>query len=233
MQYFDFDPSKQLRFSTIGEYAEALRGLFQQAVRRRLRSSHPVGVLVSGGLDSSAILCQASMLRKAGAPEQNCRGVAMTFPRDTPAGEESYLDDLETTHAVEIRRLPVTPFGVHSTFLRHTEVPRLLWDSAFKCASVFKEMRCRVVLDGYYGDQMMHSDAHLVELIRRLRYRQFRREFAALSASMTDVSPSYWRRYFAEALLRDMTPHFLKHVASWLEGTFRPELRPSWYREGL
>ena len=128
-------------------------------------------------------------------------------------------------------RSPLSEFTPHSYVT--PKFPRLLWDSAFRCASVFKEMRCRVVLDGYYGDQMMHSDAHLVDLIRRLRYRQFRREFAALSASMTDVSPSYWRRYFAEALLRDMTPHFLKHVATRLEGTFRPELRPSWYREAF
>ena len=74
VQYFDFDPTRQLRLSSIGEYAEALRALFQQAVQRRLRSSHPVGVLVSGGLDSSAILCQATLLKKAGEPVQDCVG---------------------------------------------------------------------------------------------------------------------------------------------------------------
>jgi asparagine synthetase B (glutamine-hydrolysing) len=92
-----------------------------------------------------------------------------------------------------------------------------------------REHGCRLALNGHYGDQMMHSEAHLVKLSRRLRYFQFRREFAALAESMTDVNPSYWRKYFLEALLRDLTPRFLKPLARRLDGVLRSDQRPFWY----
>ncbi len=229
VQYFDFDPSRQLRYGSIGEYAGALRALFQQAVRRRLRSSHPVGVLVSGGLDSSAILCQASVLKKAGAPVQDCVGVAMTFPRGTPADEEHFLDDIEVTQGIEIRRSHVTSYQFQERFLRDTEVPRLQWDSMSGCMSLSQEMGCRVVIDGYYGDQMMHSSTHLVKLARGLRYFQFRREFAALAASTTDMDARTWRQYFRQALLRDLIPPFLKPMVRRLDGIMHSGQRPAWY----
>ena len=230
---FDFDPSRLLRLSSIGEYAEALRVLFQQAVKRRLRSSHPVGVLVSGGLDSSAILSQAVLLKKAGASVQDCVGVAMTFPRGTPANEEHFLDDIETAYGLKIERLRAASLRFPEEFLHYDEVPRFHWDVVFECMSLAEKQGCRVILDGHYGDHMMHSDAYLVELARRLRWFQFRREFAALAASMTDAAPSAWGPYFREALLRDITPAFLKPMARRLDGILRPEQRPSWYSKSF
>jgi asparagine synthase (glutamine-hydrolysing) len=233
VQYFDFDASRQLRYGSIGEYAEALRALFEQAVRRRLRSSHSVGVMVSGGLDSSAILCQASLLKRAGAPMQDCVGAAMTFSRGTTADEEHFLDDIETAYHLRIQRLRVASLRFPEDFLCHTEVPRFHWDTVFDCMSLAGNLGCRIVINGNYGDQMMHSDVHLVELARRLRYFQFRREFAALAASMADVEPFALKQHFREALLRDLTPCFLKPMARRLDGILRPDQRPSWYSEGF
>jgi len=233
VQYFDFDPSQQIRYGSLGEYSEALRALFEQAVRRRLRSSHPVGVMVSGGLDSSAILCQASLLKRSGVPVKTCVGVAMTFPRGTPADEEHFLDDIESMHDLTIQRLRIESLGFPEEFLYYDEVPRFHWDAVFECIRVAGRQGCRVVLDGHYGDHMMHSDAHLVELARRLRWLEFRREFAALAASMTDADPSHWRPYFRQALLRDITPAFMKPMARWIDAILHSDSRPLWYDKGF
>ena len=152
----------------------------------------------------------------------------MTFPR-SPADEEHFLDDIETLHDLKIRRLRATSLRFPEEFLYSDEVPRFHWDVVFDCMSLAGKQGCRVILDGHYGDHMMHSDAHLVELARRLRYSQFRREFAALAASMTDVNAFAWGPYFRQALLRDITPAFLKPIARRLEGILHPEQRPCWY----
>ena len=55
-EHWAFDPAQQIRYRSFAEYSECFRLLFEQSVRRRLRSAHPVAVAVSGGVDSSAIL---------------------------------------------------------------------------------------------------------------------------------------------------------------------------------
>ena len=59
----------------IGEFnqetADRFRELFQQSVRLRLRADVPVGSCLSGGLDSSSIVCESSrQLREQGAEER-------------------------------------------------------------------------------------------------------------------------------------------------------------------
>ncbi len=57
--YWSFDFRSRLRYKTDAEYEEQFRHLFRQAVRRRLRADSPVLSELSGGLDSSSIVCMA------------------------------------------------------------------------------------------------------------------------------------------------------------------------------
>ena len=53
-------PAREVRFARDEEYAEALRELLDRVVRDQLRSATPVGVSLSGGLDSSAVAATAA-----------------------------------------------------------------------------------------------------------------------------------------------------------------------------
>ena len=65
--YWALDPSHEVRYRSDGEYAEAFCQLFTEAVRCRLRSAFPVGSMLSGGLDSSSVVCMArALLRENG-----------------------------------------------------------------------------------------------------------------------------------------------------------------------
>lgn len=57
--YWSFDSDRELRYKTDAEYEEQYRDLFCQAVRRRLRADSPVLAELSGGYDSSSIVCMA------------------------------------------------------------------------------------------------------------------------------------------------------------------------------
>jgi len=82
-KYWDFDPSKRIRYRTDGEYEEHFLQVFRESVRRRLRSDSPILAELSGGMDSSSIVCVADTIIAHGAAEA---------PRlDTV----SYHDDLE------------------------------------------------------------------------------------------------------------------------------------------
>jgi len=61
-KYWNFDPSKKIRYSTDAEYEEHYRAAFTEAVRRKLHSDHPILAELSGGMDSSSIVCVADRL---------------------------------------------------------------------------------------------------------------------------------------------------------------------------
>jgi asparagine synthase (glutamine-hydrolysing) len=82
-RYWDFDPGKRIRYDTDAEYEEHFRAVFREAVRRRLRSDRPVLAELSGGMDSSSIVCTADTII--------ARGEAETPRLDTI----SYYDDSE------------------------------------------------------------------------------------------------------------------------------------------
>lgn len=86
-KYWDPDPGKKVRYRSDAEYAEHFRALFSTAVQRRLRSDMPILAELSGGLDSSSIVCMADLVMARG--QADCPRV------DTVSwGDDSY-DHLE------------------------------------------------------------------------------------------------------------------------------------------
>jgi asparagine synthase (glutamine-hydrolysing) len=82
-KYWDFDPKNKIRYRTEAEYEEHFRVVFARAVQHKLRSDRPVLAELSGGRDSSSIVCMADSIV--------ARGAADTPRLDTI----SYFDDAE------------------------------------------------------------------------------------------------------------------------------------------
>src|SRR5262249_17727823 len=82
-KYWNFDPAKRINARQDVDYEEHFRSVFSEAVRKRLRANSPIVAELSGGMDSSSIVCVGdSVLR---------RGLADTPRLDTI----SYYDDSE------------------------------------------------------------------------------------------------------------------------------------------
>ena len=58
-RYWYPDPKLMIRYNTDDEYEAHFRDVFRRAVRRRLRSDSPILAELSGGVDSSSIVCVA------------------------------------------------------------------------------------------------------------------------------------------------------------------------------
>lgn len=69
--------------------AEEFAGLLVDAVSLRLRSDVPVGVALSGGMDSTAIICAMARLRTAMAAGHHGRSPLHAFSYMSPAHDES------------------------------------------------------------------------------------------------------------------------------------------------
>jgi asparagine synthase (glutamine-hydrolysing) len=61
-RYWDFDPDRKIRYRSDAEYEEQFRTVFAESVRRRVRADAPILAELSGGMDSSSIVCMADAL---------------------------------------------------------------------------------------------------------------------------------------------------------------------------
>src|ERR1700676_692449 len=68
-KHWEFDSRKSIRYRTDAEYEEHFRTVFAQSVHRRLRSAQPVLAELSGGMDSSSIVCMADLMLANGGVE--------------------------------------------------------------------------------------------------------------------------------------------------------------------
>src|SRR6202021_612527 len=68
-KYWDFDPGKRIRYRIDAEYEEHFRSALATAVQRRLRSDRPILAELSGGMDSSSIVCIADTVIARSAAE--------------------------------------------------------------------------------------------------------------------------------------------------------------------
>ncbi len=86
--YWTFDPKRQIRYKTDAEYEEHFRHVFRQAVRRRLRSDSPILAELSGGLDSSSIVCMADDILAKGTREAPRLDTLSLYDTHEPGGDE-------------------------------------------------------------------------------------------------------------------------------------------------
>ncbi|MGE5373161.1 MAG: asparagine synthase (glutamine-hydrolyzing) [Solirubrobacterales bacterium] len=83
-------PFDEIPVTDEDELIERVRALFQDAVSLRLRSDVPVGVLLSGGLDSSSI---AAMMRKNLGPSANLN-LLSAVSRNAQYDESPFVDEM-------------------------------------------------------------------------------------------------------------------------------------------
>lgn len=99
-RYWSPDDIRPVRFRTDQDYADGLRDCLDKAVRQQMRSVHPIGCLLSGGLDSSSVAVLAA--RALAAKHQ--RIAAFTgVPRkgfDAPVPAGHYADESPFVEAI-------------------------------------------------------------------------------------------------------------------------------------
>ena len=193
------------------------RELLTDAVRLRLRSDVPVGSCLSGGLDSSAIVCIVRKLLGDDAPYNTFTG---RFP-GTPADEWSYAE--QVVEATGVRSHVTEP--TVARFM--AELPQFMWynelpvgsSSQFAQWCVFelaKEHGVTVLLDGQGADETLGGYEQYFAL-----YVEALREWGD-TARLAEELPKIRARYPlaltpAARGLRDRLPFRFRH---WLSNRF-------------
>jgi asparagine synthase (glutamine-hydrolysing) len=220
---------REIRYVSGSEYVDHFRALFTQAVKRRLRSAHPVAVAVSGGLDSSAIHCEAARLGTVPV-----RGVTLAYPHGTPADEHEFIGVLRR-RGLEIDQVPVDEVRWVATADRtvaRLEMPSLMWEQQDLLLARARQAGSRVLLNGFFGDQLLTGEAYLVDLARRGHWRLVRRHLRETAAWMTDVDPRVLRWWFVRAAARAIAPAWMLRAARLtISRSRKRDVYPPWFTQ--
>jgi len=231
------------------DLAEEFRHLFTRAVAEALSGPGPIGVLLSGGPDSSAVLGIAARLARLGQVPPDALRVALTMILDQlPACDErDRARETATLHGVPWRAVPIeahSPLYLFDDFLARFGEPPCGANLALE--SIVLEAARRegltALLDGHDADALFTpTSAYLTELFRRLRWIRLAREFAGLKrhhrlglrrlarAAVAPAAPLRLRR------MRRRAPPWLRPSAvrrTNLEERLAPQPHPACFEEG-
>lgn len=97
------------------EPAHAFAELFEDAVRLHMRSDVPVGVTLSGGLDSTSIICASSRVRSA----NGAKGDLQAFCYMAPEFDETiYITETVRQTGAKLWQLDTSPHAIWADFER-------------------------------------------------------------------------------------------------------------------
>jgi asparagine synthase (glutamine-hydrolysing) len=226
-RYWDLDREQRAAPERCGgDYEKRFYTLFEDAVRLHLRSDVPVGTCLSGGLDSSAIVCVANRLlhREQAMPDGLVATRQKTF---SSCFDDQRYDEREYIAAV----IALTGAEPNYTFPQGGELPQvaqqLIWhqDEPFGSTSIYAQWcvmqraanrGIKVLLDGQGADELLagypgYFDYQWSSLFRQRRWTELWRELDAYRRLYT-ASPVH----LAARLLRLLAPAGARAVARHL-----------------
>lgn len=179
--YYDVETIKSRKI-TYDTACEEFRQIFEQSVNYRLQADVPVGYCLSGGLDSSAIVCVADKILEDKHSDTDQRAFSSCF-EDKTYDEQEYIDEVINRTSVSSYKV----FPKEEDLFK--ELDDIIWymDEPFGSTSFFagwnvfrtaKENGVTVTLDGQGADEQLAgysifysvAFAHYLRRFRLLRF---------------------------------------------------------------
>lgn len=229
-QFYSLDLNQSLLSGDDAHHAPRFQALFEDAVRLRLRSDVPVGTCLSGGLDSSSIVCVANRLLQ-NDQQDDARAMGERQKTFSSCYEDSRFDERRFIQPVLDQTGAEANFTFPSGAKLLEVLPRLVWhqDEPFGGLSIYAQWcvmglaaarGVTVLLDGQGGDELLAGyhpcfDYFWGGLLRQGRLPELGRELALYHQTYGVKLP-----YLALRALRPFAPANLQGLARrWERGS--------------
>jgi asparagine synthase (glutamine-hydrolysing) len=175
-RYWEPQPGPLLRYRNDDEYAEHFLTLARAALQSRMRSQAPIGLSLSGGLDSTLLAALgAGLLPQAGGSQSRLKTFSYAFDELGACDERRFIEPLVARYGLDAEFLPCD----RAWTLRHLHAwpvypDYVLWDPyawlPWTVMQAAQQAGCRVLLAGYYGDTLWGPGRYwAADLMQRLR----------------------------------------------------------------
>ncbi len=231
--------NSDLQVMSLPNAGKRFRELFQESIKLRLRADVPLGTGLSGGLDSSSIVCMVNeQLAKTGGKKQHTFSAAAKDPR---YDESPFIRQVVEKTGVDAHFTYPNPKSLID------RLDQILWhqDEPFGSTSIFAEWevfdlvarnKVKVTLDGHGADETLAGyhvffGALLADLVRSGRFSGLKHEMAALKQRH-----GYGLGFCGPALADALLPNWLREIlrkaagkttteAPWLNLKLQPKTR--------
>jgi asparagine synthase (glutamine-hydrolysing) len=237
-RHWSFSPKSRIRYKTDADYEEHFRHIFQQSVRRRLRTDSPILADLSGGLDSSSVVCMADdILANQGAQPPRLDTLSYCDQTEPQGDDWVYRQKVEERRGRVGYHVDASKVGSYPAPLAYPEFIPLPGYLGFgreleaARAEIVRHGNYRVALSGIGGDEFMGGipdpRPQLADLILQFKFVRLAKELMAWSMvkrkpwiqillwSSTELLPLMVRQYLA----RDAT------TESWIDKGFARNTR--------
>jgi len=232
-RFWRFSPATRIRYKTDADYEEHFRHVFRQSVQRRLRSDSPVLAELSGGLDSSSIVCMADDILGNEGAETPRLDTLSYYDKTEPSGEDwTYFQKVEAKRGRAGIHIDGSRLGTSPDSLACTDFCPLPGALGFgqkldtERAHAVRFGGYRAVLSGIGGDEFMGGvpdpRAHLADLIVQFKCFSLVKQLVAWSL----VKRRPWIHLLWRAALDVLPPslaqYFVKEakIEPWIRKDF-------------
>lgn len=214
-KYWKLDPSSKIVMASEEEYTNSFLEIFEEAIRCRLRSAFPIGFNLSGGLDSSSIVCMAKkILNKSNPYPTKINTFSFVFDDFKQCDERYYIQKVIDKGAIEpffmkgdnilpTQRIKDILFYLNRPFLS----PNL--SLLFNYHENIRNKNIRVLFCGDPGDAVVsYGQKYLIDLTTTLHWHQLIKEINGMSEKY-EIPKT---KIFKEEIIIPFIPYFFKKI---------------------
>lgn len=231
-RYWNFETVPPIRYHSDRQYEEHFLSVFREAVRRRTVSAKPILAELSGGMDSSSIVCVADSLFTAGNHQTPGIDTVTYYDAEEPNWDElPYAGKVEQKRGRTGHHIDIGPGSFAATEWKASRFTAVPTSPYSRCAAadffsrLIAEGGYRVVLSGLGGDEILGGVPtpipELADLLVRLCTLRFFRQSVLWAMTKRKPVIALW-----SALIRQFLPQGLRASArqnqelSWLTNEF-------------
>lgn len=202
-KYYDLDYHKGMAPFDVfkqQEYQSKTHELMQNAIDIRLRSDIPVGFCLSGGIDSSSIVCMASEINKAKPAKQlgeqlKCFTAINSSDKYNEAKWAELVVNKTKTDWIKTNCTSADLMNELEKIIYHQDIPLLSTSTyaQYKVMQSAAENGIHILIDGQGGDELFAGyapfySAYYSELICNLKFKTLISEIKNIEVSPTSLA---------------------------------------------
>ena len=219
IQFYDLN---RIKINNVNYQESVIRfkELFIDAVRLRLRSDVPIGSCLSGGLDSSSIVCVAAELMKEnGGIRHDTVSSCYNTKDELIYDEQEYIDEVvNTTQTNSHKIFPSIEHFFENideiTYYQDEPVGAISLEPQFNVFHEARKLGLTVMLDGQGADEQLAGypqfySLKIREYLRQFKIRLARKEYSAFKR-MHAKNVIYGTKGMIWFTFRDLLPPFIE-----------------------